>query len=190
MSLIRVGGRDDGGIDLQGWWWLPVETDHTGMVCARKRIRVIAQCKAEKKKIGPNYVREMEGVLHRFNADASKTDTVGLFISMSPFSKLTVQRAQSSSLPLALLHMPFGPAQLTQAGEPEDAPQEIPPDAIGSMIFNAALAGTFGVLDGEFEPRWEHAAKPGVAGRPMVWWRGQRMPNCLPEDSLGLKEVE
>ena len=23
MSLRRVGGKADGGIDLQGWWWLP-----------------------------------------------------------------------------------------------------------------------------------------------------------------------
>ena len=23
MSLVRVGGRGDAGIDLRGWWWLP-----------------------------------------------------------------------------------------------------------------------------------------------------------------------
>lgn len=23
MSLARVGGRADGGVDLLGWWWLP-----------------------------------------------------------------------------------------------------------------------------------------------------------------------
>jgi len=25
MSLTRVGGKHDGGIDLTGWWWVPCE---------------------------------------------------------------------------------------------------------------------------------------------------------------------
>src|ERR1700733_5325925 len=58
MSLRRVGGKSDGGIDLLGWWWLP-PTDPSASEVMRRRIRVIAQCKAEKKKIGPKYVREM-----------------------------------------------------------------------------------------------------------------------------------
>ncbi|THH13297.1 hypothetical protein EW146_g6902, partial [Bondarzewia mesenterica] len=33
---------------------------------SRRRVRVLAQCKAEKKKMGPNYVRELEGVIYRF----------------------------------------------------------------------------------------------------------------------------
>ncbi|KAL0958428.1 hypothetical protein HGRIS_000570 [Hohenbuehelia grisea] len=32
----------------------------------RVRVRVLAQCKAEKQKAGPKYIREMEGVLHRY----------------------------------------------------------------------------------------------------------------------------
>ena len=71
MSLKRVGGKEDGGIDLLGWWWLPHESDFTSAASSscllkrRRRIRVIGQCKAEKKKMGPNYVRELEGVLYR-----------------------------------------------------------------------------------------------------------------------------
>ncbi|KII91179.1 hypothetical protein PLICRDRAFT_173071 [Plicaturopsis crispa FD-325 SS-3] len=68
MSLRRVGGKSDGGIDLQGWWWLPPldrPSGERGADTGRRRLRVLAQCKAEKKKKGPNYVREMEGVLYR-----------------------------------------------------------------------------------------------------------------------------
>lgn len=93
MSLRRVGGKDDGGVDILGWWWLPI-TSHAhghghassiapaapvstsgGMADGllskrdyRTRIRVVAQCKDEKKKVGPKYVRELEGVLYRYLA--------------------------------------------------------------------------------------------------------------------------
>lgn len=90
MALRRVGGKDDGGVDFVGWWWLPHEgpppSGHSSAssslssplsssgdgdgsaspLLRRRRIRVVGQCKAEKKKIGPNYIRELEGVLYRF----------------------------------------------------------------------------------------------------------------------------
>ncbi|KAI0070754.1 hypothetical protein K474DRAFT_1669715 [Panus rudis PR-1116 ss-1] len=105
MSLRRVGGRSDGGVDLVGWWWVPTATameshpgsggydglgsgnDSSGSTASsmytrysqmtesmsgrqylnnRRRIRVLAQCKMETKKIGPKYIREMEGVMHRY----------------------------------------------------------------------------------------------------------------------------
>ncbi|RXW21993.1 hypothetical protein EST38_g3879 [Candolleomyces aberdarensis] len=82
MSLRRVGGRGDGGIDLLGWWWLPctsltgTEPSHDGPhsnqqeLARMRRFRVVGQCKAEKKKMGPNYVRELEGVMYRLTASA------------------------------------------------------------------------------------------------------------------------
>ena len=99
MSLRHVGGKSDGGVDLQGWWWVPTsdlnipasrrpgENEDGGgeeraeWSVPRKRIRVFAQCKAEKKKMGPHYVRELEGVLHRYRhrdvnyADASPSSS-------------------------------------------------------------------------------------------------------------------
>ncbi|KIJ63758.1 hypothetical protein HYDPIDRAFT_71022, partial [Hydnomerulius pinastri MD-312] len=62
MSLRRVGGKSDGGIDLVGWWWLPFSDSRYPDGLHRRRLRIVAQCKAEKKKFSPNYVREMEGV--------------------------------------------------------------------------------------------------------------------------------
>ena len=88
MTLERVGGASDGGIDIQGWWWLPVahstttvdpgdaiyHNDNPNVVndgsFPRRRIRVLGQCKAESKKMSPRYIREMEGVVLRFMTDA------------------------------------------------------------------------------------------------------------------------
>lgn len=54
MDLAQVGGANDGGVDLRGWWRVPFKP---------RRIRVIAQCKAEAKPLGPRAVRELEGVM-------------------------------------------------------------------------------------------------------------------------------
>jgi len=85
MSLTRVGGKGDGGVDLRGWWHLPQDsigsygrvhsyfkpglfTDGCIDVSAPepgRRLRLLAQCKAEKIKAGPRLIREMEGVARR-----------------------------------------------------------------------------------------------------------------------------
>ncbi|KAJ3513140.1 hypothetical protein NMY22_g15129 [Coprinellus aureogranulatus] len=170
MSLTRVGGRGDGGIDLLGWWWLPPCSsspppsgsatinahpattgdelvglvDTQGQTLAslhRRRIRVVGQCKAEKKKMGPNYVRELEGVMYRLAASAKSLEglaepydsssdtqsssdlesteirpdepTVAILVSQSQFTKSTILRAQSSPIPFILLHLPMEERQET-----------------------------------------------------------------------------
>jgi hypothetical protein len=231
MSLRRVGGANDGGIDLVGWWWLPdleyelgcsgfgpssrsnsqglaavraQEKDATPFVdqngVRRKRIRVIAQCKAEKKKLGPNYVREMEGVMYRYMHDPSlasairkrtpespsdsateddeydgavtqmKDHIVGLFLSESAFSKATLLRMVSSRVPFLLCHIP--PLADSIPGSEEDA-------AIGSAVWNAALSGQKGLLGGQLELRWEHSLQDGTQ-TPSLWHRGKRLNSWTP----------
>lgn len=84
MSLRRVGGAGDGGVDLRGSWYVPPDTLGAGPSRRRasstsldspvgggeasgreawRRLRVVAQCKAEKKGLGPRAVRELEGVV-------------------------------------------------------------------------------------------------------------------------------
>ncbi|KAL1679597.1 hypothetical protein EV122DRAFT_251146 [Schizophyllum commune] len=225
MSLRRVGGKSDGGIDLTGWWWLPHASDalqprHTPNGDAsqpqpfpRRRIRVLAQCKAEKKKIGPNYVREMEGVLYQYrgapprqaalpltgslrsysedseNIEDSTSSTghpiVALFISESPFTKSTMLRALSSTVPFLLLHLP--PTQPTHPTTPSSSASSASSDAsddastMGSILMNHALSR---MLGGDLEVRWERNVSAGrqstdgtwtPGGRPGLYWKGQKL---------------
>lgn len=162
MSLNRVGGKSDGGIDLQGWWWLPFAPNAFTDPAHRRRVRVLAQCKAEKKKTGPKYIREMEGVLHRHFHNPNPL--VALFISESHFTKEALLRTQSSTIPFFLLHLP---------SEYEDN--------IGSMVWNHALSGTDGLLQGKVEARWERSLDCDGVGRPSLWVQDQRAPSWTPE---------
>ena len=62
MSLRRVGGKSDGGIDLLGWWWwLPAPGSRACLsTTPRRRPRVLAQRKVEKKEMSPQ-VRSRDG---------------------------------------------------------------------------------------------------------------------------------
>ncbi|KAI5888315.1 uncharacterized protein SCHCODRAFT_02636375 [Schizophyllum commune H4-8] len=218
MSLRRVGGKSDGGIDLTGWWWLPhsldmAQSQHASAGNAvqsqphpRRRIRVLAQCKAEKKKIGPNYVREMEGVLYQYRGASprqaalslteppSSEDTgedtdssnghpiVALFISESPFTKSTMLRALSSTVPFLLLHLP--PTHSTTPSPSSSASSaDVTDDTtiMGSILMNHALSR---MLGGELEVRWERNLSDGrqstdgmwtPGGRPGLYWKGRRL---------------
>ncbi|GFZ52353.1 hypothetical protein JCM24511_10126 [Saitozyma sp. JCM 24511] len=77
MSLRRVGGAGDGGVDLRGWWWVPGDArsgsgSSAGDGSGARRIRVIGQCKAEKKGLGPKVVRELEGVMAHLRGEQRK----------------------------------------------------------------------------------------------------------------------
>jgi len=190
MSLRRVGGKSDGGIDLMGWWWLPpTESESPQAISApdplrrRRRLRVLAQCKAEKKKASPNYVRELEGVLHRYisltdssSSGSSQYPLVALLVSESPFTKSTLLRAQSSPVPFFLLHIPPS----TDPDASEEAYEE--PSRIGTAVWNPALAGVNGLLQGKMEARWERSLTG--AGRPGLWWGGQRIRSWTPDGPL------
>lgn len=80
MSLRRVGRAGDGGVDLRGSWYVPPNTAGPSRLADAsggkernrrleglredwRRLRVVGQCKAEKKGLGPRAVRELEGVV-------------------------------------------------------------------------------------------------------------------------------
>lgn len=199
MDLHRVGGKDDGGVDLIGWWKLPRFPPNPTSATLPERIRVVAQCKAEKKKIGPKYIRELEGVLHEhihiarhpnsqhveentfsgpktgdvaaLNLDASwnQFPTIALFISESSFTKSAILRMLSSTVPLLFLHIP--PASSSTSSHNLGITED---SSIGAALVNPALAGTRGVLRGEVEIRWEWCRQSGE-GRPGVWVRGVKV---------------
>ncbi|KZT61696.1 hypothetical protein CALCODRAFT_490935 [Calocera cornea HHB12733] len=211
MSIRRVGGASDGGIDLQGWWWLPPPANvsdssatlgvlYTDTGEPRRRVRVIAQCKAESKKMGPNYVREMEGVLHTLNATAGHAvashedgsiitepiPTVALLISQSNFTRSTLLRAMSSPLPFLLMYLPPLAPGAQRSGS-EESEEEIE-DQIGTAMWNAALGGESGLLRAEAELRWER--KIGDVGRPGLWWDGKKLMNWVPPETKLDVEME
>ncbi|KAG1744188.1 hypothetical protein EDB19DRAFT_1906737 [Suillus lakei] len=80
MSLKRVS---DGGIYLLGWWWLSLSL----ITLHHRRIRVLAQCKAEKKTFSQNYVHDIEGVCTLKPAP----------LSDPPYSRLSLVQWPSSS---------------------------------------------------------------------------------------------
>jgi len=200
MSLKRVGGKSDGGVDLQGWWWLPPTSnpaasvssnEHSnGILPERHRFRVFAQCKAEKKKFSPNYVREMEGVLHRhlYNRRSSLSESdkekivyplVALLLSESPFTPSTLLRAQSSPVPFFLLHLP--PVDVEPECDSQDN-VDISKGQIGAAFWNPALGGQRGILGGQIEARWERAI--GGGGRPGLWWQNKKLQSWTPDSDM------
>ncbi|WFD34300.1 hypothetical protein MCUN1_001139 [Malassezia cuniculi] len=148
--LVHSGGTNDGGVDLSGWW--------TPM---RDRVRVLVQCKAEAKKVGPAYVRELEGTALRAAWDRSRLRTeeayiptampLGVLASASGFSRAALLYAQSSQVPLALIHL---------SGTGSGA-AEFDTLKCHGLVWNDALSGPNGILKGHFEQRWSlHTSSP------------------------------
>ncbi|KAH9896980.1 hypothetical protein C8Q73DRAFT_436493 [Cubamyces lactineus] len=213
MSLRHVGGKGDGGVDLQGWWWLPVEclgqtptSAATAGTPPRGRLRVIAQCKNEDRKVLPRYIRELEGTVLRYCSSSllKQTDThpapitrdalVGLFLSTSPFSQTSFLQAYSSPIPLALLHLPEPPTSGdgTDGSDPAAvATHTVAPQGAalqGTIVFNPALGGHTGLLRGMVEPRWERSSDVDE-GRPGIWTNGTRIQSWTPENDEDIQEA-
>lgn len=180
MTLTRVGGKSDGGVDLQGWWWLPPAPSSTAPTIAtgwqqdplRRRLRVLGQCKAERMKLGPHYVREMEGVMLALDSEHMGDEhghpgSVALLVSESGFTRGGLERARQSRVPFFLMHLP-----------PLDVGADRP-EAIGGCIWNPILVSMLGT---EFEVRWERSLQPDLSGRPGLWWNGTRLRSWTPDD--------
>lgn len=87
FDVVGTGGTGDGGVDFQGWWQLPDQ-----------EVRVFGQCKNERRPLQPKNVRDFIGALE--TRKESHHDTIGIFVSRSPFSELsyTVRRGGLSAL--------------------------------------------------------------------------------------------
>ncbi|CAG8207664.1 unnamed protein product [Penicillium olsonii] len=93
LSLNRVGGRDDAGIDLVGTWHLPERE-------RERALRVIVQCKALKTKVGPNIVRELEGTLRQAPVGWRTGQTVGVLVSPREATKGVRDTLARSAYPI------------------------------------------------------------------------------------------
>ncbi|AEO66991.1 a28503b0-dbe8-4882-b06e-98755c24a144 [Thermothielavioides terrestris] len=89
LSLRRVGGVADAGIDLLGTWSLPtpVPTDPARQQHHTVQLRVLAQCKAVQRP-GPHLVRELEGAFAAAPAGwRGRTGVVGLLVAEKPATR-------------------------------------------------------------------------------------------------------
>ena len=172
MSLTRVGGSHDGGVDLIGWWWVPDDGENqnpTTVTCGacpctpslttrvlpnssipssdplkatepeprawndatnRRRLRVLAQCKAEKRKVGPAYLRELEGVVYRHTA-SSLAGLPDAFLRLPPQHQGHDDLASSdpnTNTPYAHAHVHSHPTPTS--AESISATEEPPPVAL------------------------------------------------------------
>jgi hypothetical protein len=93
LSLNRIGGRDDAGIDLVGTWHLPERE-------RERALRVLVQCKSLKAKVGPNIVRELEGTFRQAPVGWRTGQTVGVLVSPREATKGVRDTLARSSYPL------------------------------------------------------------------------------------------
>ncbi|WFD21226.1 hypothetical protein MCAP1_003487 [Malassezia caprae] len=144
MQLYRTGGAGDCGVDLRGWW----SPEPVGA----EAYRVLVQCKAEKRPVGPAIVRELEGTLLRAGWVGQQTQAAetlfAILASASGFSKQSLLHMRASPLPMLLLHLA---ADVAQAEVPDVLPCQ-------GFVWNDALAGRHGLLRGDYEAIWHTRA--------------------------------
>ena len=90
LDLRRVGGRSDCGIDLLGTWALP-SAAHSASSSPTPPLRILLQCKAagaRSSRVGPHYIRELEGAFAGAPAGWRGTSGVlGLLAAQKPATK-------------------------------------------------------------------------------------------------------
>jgi hypothetical protein len=78
MSLKRVGGKSDFGIDLFGTWNIP---------SAASSLKVLVQCKARGTKSKPSEIRELEGAFVGAPSGWRSTGVLGFLVSQQEATK-------------------------------------------------------------------------------------------------------
>ncbi|KAJ3006065.1 hypothetical protein HKX48_000312 [Thoreauomyces humboldtii] len=102
MHLRRIGGKDDRGVDLRGTWTLPSSPSSPLQPRTRPHspttIPLIVQCKHERSKLGPKYMRELEGTLGR-----EPSDTIAIMACREGYSTTAKEMVYGSPCPIALV---------------------------------------------------------------------------------------
>lgn len=95
FNLTRVGGRNDRGVDLHGAWTPPTSRG----LPVRAPLEVYVQCKVERCRAGPKYMRELEGTINATHTPL--TPPIGILASTTPCTPGLRQHMMLSRLPLA-----------------------------------------------------------------------------------------
>ncbi|KAJ4335619.1 hypothetical protein N0V87_006013 [Didymella glomerata] len=91
FSLLRVGSKNDAGIDLIGHWVLaPVS----------EPLPVIIQCKARKISVGPSHIRELEGSFRGIPPNWKGKPVLGLLVTTLKATKGTLDAMARSPWPM------------------------------------------------------------------------------------------
>ena len=93
----RSAGNGDFGVDLRGTWFLPLSASPKPGDMVR-HLKVIVQCKMMQGKIGPKYVRELQGSL-----SYETQPTMAILAISSEFTKLALLPYAKSLWPMALV---------------------------------------------------------------------------------------
>ncbi|KAF9971167.1 hypothetical protein BGZ73_005935 [Actinomortierella ambigua] len=93
----RSAGLGDEGVDLRGKWFLPISASPSPDEWVR-HLNVIVQCKKMTGKIGPRYVRELQGTL-----SYESQPTLAILAIASDFTKHALVPCLKSLWPMALI---------------------------------------------------------------------------------------
>lgn len=96
FSLIRVGQKNDAGIDLVGHWMLS---------CLREPMPVIVQCKARQHACSPVEIRELEGAFTSVPAEWRNKDVLGVLVSAAQASEGLRKQMYLTRRPVAFLRI-------------------------------------------------------------------------------------
>lgn len=96
FSLLRVGSKNDAGIDLIGHWVLATLSEP---------LPVIIQCKARKCSLSPSHIRELEGSFRGVPPNWKGKPVLGLLVTTLKATKGTLEAMARSPWPMGFVMM-------------------------------------------------------------------------------------